>query len=113
MKLRSSQRLNYENHDTYRSLLWPPREKTLLAECKIFSVSQTIAESQSAPHKQAKFYTLSCSPWVNVIALTAGNSVLMVEQYRHGVAGITLEIPGGCIDEEDADPLAGGRGHAG
>ncbi len=96
------------NHpQPYSWLLWQSLSKELLADCKVFSVSSILSESQGADRKRAQFYTLSCDPWVNVIAINSENSVLMVEQYRHGVEGVTLEIPGGCIDPDDRTPLAG------
>lgn len=95
------------NHpQNYSWLLWQPLCRELIADCKIFSVKSILSESQGVERKRAKFYTLNCSPWVNVIALNSDNSVLLVEQYRHGVEGVTLEIPGGAVEREDATPLS-------
>ena len=33
----------------------------------------------------------------------------MVRQFRHGIGGFTLEIPGGMIDPEDLNPAVAGR----
>ncbi|CAN5461032.1 NUDIX hydrolase [soil metagenome] len=93
--------------DSDRSLLWRVLSKTLVADCKVFSVSSSRSESECPQRKQANFFTLNCDPWVNVIAVDDRGSVLMIEQFRHGVGGLTLEVPGGCIDPTDADPLAG------
>ncbi len=54
------------------------------------------------------FYVLESTPWVNVIALTPEDEVIFVRQYRHGIADITLEIPGGMVEGEDT-PLAAAR----
>lgn len=88
-------------------LLWKTLHHELLAECKVFTVSTIRAESLGADRKKATFHTLQCSPWVNIIALDIDTNVIMVQQFRHGVSGLTLEIPGGCVDPNDADPLAG------
>lgn len=50
------------------------------------------------------FYVLEAPHWVNIIPLTADNDVVMVRQFRHGIAEFTLEIPGGMVDPEDAHP---------
>jgi ADP-ribose pyrophosphatase len=50
-------------------------------------------------------YLIECGNWVNVIALTKNQEVVMVKQYRHGVGQILLEIPAGVMDAEDASPL--------
>ena len=55
------------------------------------------------------FFVLESSNWVNVIPLTSDNKVVMIQQYRHGVRDITLEIPGGLIDEQDNPAAAAGR----
>ncbi len=46
--------------------------------------------------------------WVNVIAVTPENELVMIEQYRHGSDAIELEIPGGMIDAHDESPAAAG-----
>lgn len=57
-------------------------------------------------HQAHDFYVIDCVNWVNVIALTPDQNLVMVEQYRHGSNTVELEIPGGMIDAEDASPVA-------
>ena len=46
-------------------------------------------------------YFVSVRPDVVVIlALTVDQQILLVRQYKHGVGQITLELPGGVIDDE-------------
>jgi len=45
------------------------------------------------------YYVLEYGTWVNGVAITENNEVLMVEQYRHAADIISLEIPGGVVDE--------------
>lgn len=40
-----------------------------------------------------------------VVALTPAYDVLLVEQYKHGIGRVCLEIPGGSFDPADAGPL--------
>ncbi|MEM7278839.1 MAG: NUDIX hydrolase [Pseudomonadota bacterium] len=48
---------------------------------------------------------LETSDWVNVVAVTAEQKVIMVQQYRFGVGALTLEPPAGLVDagEESLD----------
>lgn len=46
-----------------------------------------------------EFYAIETSDWVGVIPLMDGE-VVMVKQYRHGIEGWCLEIPGGIVDDE-------------
>jgi ADP-ribose diphosphatase len=55
------------------------------------------------------FFVLEAPAWVNIIPLTEGGEVVMVRQFRHGISGFTLEIPGGMVDPEDSDPMAAAR----
>ncbi|MHA4893112.1 NUDIX hydrolase [Pedobacter sp. PWIIR3] len=48
------------------------------------------------------YYVLEYPNWVNAVALTADNKVIMVSQYRHGGDIISLEIPGGVIDGDES-----------
>jgi ADP-ribose pyrophosphatase len=52
------------------------------------------------PHTGAvrTFSIIRSSDWVNVIALTPDDQVVLVRQYRHGIGRQTLEIPGGMVD---------------
>ncbi len=52
---------------------------------------------------------LDCPDWVNVIALTDRNEVVLVRQFRAGTRSVTLEIPGGGVEKADRTPLAAAR----
>src|SRR6266852_3567384 len=54
------------------------------------------------------FFVIDCVNWVNVIAITPDQRLVMVEQYRHGSESVELEIPGGMMDSQDASPEATG-----
>jgi len=54
--------------------------------------------------KPKRFSLITCVDWVNVIALTPDDRVVLVRQYRVGNDSVCLEIPGGMIDEGE-DPL--------
>ncbi|MDN5283801.1 MAG: hypothetical protein JWR38_75 [Mucilaginibacter sp.] len=47
------------------------------------------------------YYVLEYGSWVNAVAITADNKVLMVKQYRHAAGIISLEIPGGVVDSNE------------
>lgn len=52
------------------------------------------------------FYVLHYADWVNVVALTPDDHLVMIRQYRHGAGEVCLEIPGGCVDAGDSDVVA-------
>jgi len=53
-----------------------------------------------------QYYVLEYPNWVNAVALTVENKVLMVRQYRHAANIVSLEIPGGVIDGDEAPEAA-------
>lgn len=58
---------------------------------------------------ERNFYVLEAPNWVNIIPLTARREVVMVRQYRHGISGFTLEIPGGMVDPADRSAAKAAR----
>lgn len=58
--------------------------------------------------REHEFIILDCPDWVNVLAVTPDDHVVMVEQFRHGSDTVELEIPGGMMDPGEHDPIAAG-----
>lgn len=50
-------------------------------------------------HIVEDYYVLEYNNWVNAVAITEDNKILMVHQYRHAAGIVSLEIPGGVIDD--------------
>ncbi len=73
-----------------------------------FRIFQIRTDRLVSPRTQEEhdFYVIDCVNWVNVIAVTPEQQLVMIEQYRHGSNTIELEIPGGMIDAHDASPEA-------
>lgn len=51
-----------------------------------------------------EYYVLEYPTWINVIAITDDGHFVMVEQYRHGLQDIFVELVAGVV-EEGEDPL--------
>jgi 8-oxo-dGTP pyrophosphatase MutT (NUDIX family) len=45
------------------------------------------------------YYVLEYPNWVNAVALTKENKIILVRQYRFAADIVSLEIPGGVIDD--------------
>jgi ADP-ribose pyrophosphatase len=76
---------------------WQVVAREPLQDCAVFSVERALSRS---PHtgEDHPFYRIEASDWVNVVAVTPDDQIVMVRQFRHGSAEVTLEIPGGIID---------------
>jgi 8-oxo-dGTP pyrophosphatase MutT (NUDIX family) len=76
---------------------WRELEREQVADCRIFTVERSIAESpvDSSPHT---FHRIRSIDWAQILPITADGHAVLVRQYRHGSQRCTLEIPGGLID---------------
>lgn len=45
------------------------------------------------------YYVVELPPSVCAVCLTTENDVLLVKQYRHPIGEVTMELPGGFVDE--------------
>jgi len=86
---------------------WKLNSTKQLANYRIFTIRSDLKIS---PRTQAEhdFFVIDCANWVNVIAITPDQQLVMVEQYRHGSNTVELEIPGGMIDKTDGSPVVAG-----
>ena len=55
-----------------------------------------------------EYYVLEYPTWVNVIAITADGRFVMIEQYRHGLGDVFIELVAGVVEDGEA-PLEAAR----
>jgi len=87
-----------KTHDTLPR--WITRENEVLAKTRIFSLEKSRRDEEGT-RKSGDFYVLNADDWINVIALTEDNKVVLVEQFRHGSEDFELEIVGGLVDNNE------------
>jgi 8-oxo-dGTP pyrophosphatase MutT (NUDIX family) len=87
---------------------WDIISSALHQDFRIFNlrIDRVVSPRTSKAHD---FYILESLDWVNVIPLTQGNEVVLIRQYRHGTREVTLEIPGGIVEEGDSPQEAARR----
>jgi 8-oxo-dGTP pyrophosphatase MutT (NUDIX family) len=84
---------------------WKKTGSKPVGDFRIFTMrSDTCVNPRTA--KEHDFYVLDSVNWVNVIAVTPDQKLVMVQQYRHGSGTVELEIPGGMMDPHETDPVA-------
>jgi 8-oxo-dGTP pyrophosphatase MutT (NUDIX family) len=86
---------------------WDHDEDELVAATRIFDLRRCRGRSPSRRDHSGEFVYLDSADWVNVIAVTPADEVVLIEQFRHGTREVTLEIPGGIVDGGET-PLAAG-----
>ena len=83
---------------------WKKLSSRPLGDFHIFQLHSQRFVSPRTGHEH-DFYVLQMPRWVNVVAVTDDQQVVLIEQFRFGTAQVTLEIPGGMIDAGE-DPVA-------
>lgn len=87
---------------------WKRAESEEVANCRIFKVRQDrcVRLNDGAEHD---FFVLENTDWVNIIPVTTNNEVVLIEQFRHGIEAMTMEIPGGMVDDAEDPQFAAER----
>ena len=86
---------------------WPKVSSQPLGDFRIFKLR---SERKVSPRTGAEhdFYVIDSVNWVNIVAVTPEQQLVMIEQYRHGSNTVELEIPGGMMDRTESSPVATG-----
>lgn len=87
---------------------WHVIASALQGDFEVFRVYRDVRRSPRTGEDHV-FHLIDSADWVNVIPVTPEGRLVMIEQYRHGTRRVTLEIPGGLVDDSDASPGAAAR----
>lgn len=87
---------------------WPDVRDEQLAHYKVFDVRRTWRRSPRTG-RDIGFFLVHTLDWVNVVAITTDEQLVLVRQWRHGSRQVTLEIPGGAVDRGEDEQVAAAR----
>jgi 8-oxo-dGTP pyrophosphatase MutT (NUDIX family) len=96
------------DHEANGPPAWLPVADEPLESCRVFDVHRATMECPRTGRAHP-FYRLECPDWVNVVALTEHDELVLVRQFRQGSRTVTLEIPGGMVDPGETPAEAGAR----
>ena len=85
---------------------WDLQSEKLHANCRIFEVRERRFKRRS-DGVEGDFYVLDTNDWVNVLAITPEQKIVLVRQFRFGSRENSLEPPGGVV-EKGEDPIIAG-----
>ncbi len=86
-----------------RDLKWKTLSSEYITKNNWATLRKDTCEMPSGVVKD-DYYVLEYPNWVNAVAITKENKILIVRQYRHSADIVALEIPGGVIDAGE-EPL--------
>lgn len=87
---------------------WQRKRYQQVADCRVFTVNEAVSISPEDASEH-RFYVIGSPDWVNVVPITPDNEVVFIRQFRHGSEEVTLEIPGGLVDNGEEPERAAAR----
>ena len=92
-------------------LVWKERSREVVYRARIFDLERV--ERESADGRRGSFVLISSPDWVQVVALAKDevgkDCFVLVRQFRQGAQTLTVELPGGVVDEGEAPEDAARR----
>lgn len=82
---------------------WEHLGEERLVHFKAFDVIRANRRSPRTGSEHGMF-VIDTLGWVQVVATTADDELIMVRQYRQGSEAMSLEIPGGVVSSGETDP---------
>lgn len=86
---------------------WTTLQRESVLDTPIFRISELTRRHPVGG--TGTFYQMTLPDWVNVVALTDDDEVVLVRQFRHGTDEVTVEIPGGGVDGDESPEEAAAR----
>ncbi|MCO6511485.1 MAG: NUDIX hydrolase [Aridibacter famidurans] len=87
---------------------WRINSRKEIADCRVFEVTERRSVEEGTG-REASFYVIESPDWVNVVPVTDDGKIVLIEQFRHGTEELTLEIPGGMVDEGETPAVCAAR----
>jgi 8-oxo-dGTP pyrophosphatase MutT (NUDIX family) len=87
---------------------WERGAPSLVAKTRILSL-QNVPFQHPRRGTRREFVVVDAPDWVNVLAHTCDDRLVLVKQFRFGINAMSWEIPGGVIEPGEDPVLAGVR----
>lgn len=81
------------------NLIWKELSKQQIFHTPIFNINKTT--SSSPENTIGDYFTIDANDWIAIIPEIDDN-FLMVKQWRHGIKSLSIEFPGGVINDGEA-----------
>jgi ADP-ribose pyrophosphatase len=95
--------MSLSNHSPAR---WEKRGDRSLACTRVLDLRE-VRYCHPIRKTERDFIVINAPSWVVVVALTADGRLVLVNQFRFGIDGFSVELPGGAMDPGE-DPVTAG-----
>lgn len=80
---------------------WLTTARHTFASTPIFGIDRVTRRAEP-DSTDADFFVINVANWVNIFAQTPDGHVVAIRQYRQGTDQVTIEVPGGGVDADEA-----------
>ena len=87
---------------------WPRLRRGLEHDYHILKIRQDVVADPRTGHEHPRV-VIDSPDWVNIIAVTKDDQLVLIRQYRFGTNETTLEIPGGMVEPGEEPAVAAAR----
>lgn len=84
---------------------WTVLSSSYLARKDWFTVRQDHVRLPTGGEIE-EYWVSEFRPWVNVVAVTGSDDLVLLRQYRHGLGQVHFELPAGTTEEGESDLMA-------
>ena len=85
-----------------KNLNWKKISSEYLFDDLWFRVRKDVCETPDGKIVDP-YYVYEFPTWVAALPLREDGKIIMVRQYRHALGETCIELPGGCVDDNDKD----------
>ncbi|GMO47891.1 MAG: NUDIX hydrolase [Termitinemataceae bacterium] len=93
-----------------KQLVWSEKSRKTLLKTRVFSVCETTATSPFG--KSRNYSVIEAANWAIVVPEVInkdGKFFAMVKQWRHGAKNLSVEFPGGVIEDDETPAIGAAR----
>ncbi len=87
---------------------WPRLRRGLEHDFHVIKVRQDVVADPRTGHEHPRVL-IESPDWVNIVAVTKDDQLVLIRQWRFGIAETTLEIPGGMAEPGEDPAVAAAR----
>ena len=87
---------------------WKKTSVTHKGSFKIFDIQER-KYINPLTNDEIPTFLIKSNDWINIIATTANDEVVLIKQFRFGSNKVELEIPGGLVDDGEKPSDAAAR----
>jgi len=87
---------------------WEKLRQRRKGSFKVFDIDEVVYLNPYTS-TEVPIHLIECNNWVNVVAVTPSDQIVLIRQFRFGSDRIEVELPGGIIETDEEPSIAAAR----